>query len=129
MTEYDNTNRGAVWSTTAGTGKLDIEGHEFYADVVNTRRDKPSHKLYLTDPGTREVFGTALFKEEDETKDRFASGSIKIDDKEFWVNVFLNKSESDNSPVLDINVKEKEQRPATQNQDEPFLPTSGNCPI
>jgi len=115
MAEFDNTNRGSAWLTKATKGKLDVQGHNFFMDIVQTGRPEgqPAYNIYLLSDRTKKLYGGVLFKD-NKNENRLASGSIDLTGEglgEFWVSMFLNKSDSDRSPVIDISVQVKEPKP------------------
>lgn len=110
---YDDNNRGAAWKIGAVSGKAQIEGREYYLSIVATGQAKPSHRYFLQEKNGDGVIAGVLFKD-DEGKNRHSSGSATVDGVQYWMSVFVNKSDHPQSPAFDVSFQPKEQRPSQQ---------------
>ena len=126
--QYDNTNRGSGWLVKAVKGKADVNGQEYYLEIIETGATAPkapSHHMYLTNSTTRDVAAGSLWRDTKNEK-RLLQGQIAgVQNQEWWVSVFLNHSQHPNSPLLDVTFKAKEEQQAqpqapAQEDDIPF---------
>ena len=122
--EYDNNNRGACWTETKARGvTAEIANREFYGVMVRTEAKSasaPSLNLYLRckDKPT-EVYCVAIFKN-DKGGDKLAGGDFALrTGEQFWVSLFKNKSEKQNSPAFDLSFQPKDPPPGAQETREP----------
>lgn len=117
MPEYDNTNRGGGWAAKAVRGSVDIGGSKYYWKAIGTGVSgdrKPSHELDIKSAGPDGLkYETVLFRP-DKAEHGLATGQITVAGFDYWVNIYANKSDSENSPLVDIRFKPKEQQPAAQ---------------
>lgn len=118
MTEYDNTNQGALFTEKghySGTGKVDINGHPFYANYIRFvpkegHENKIAGKLYLESAEDRDLYCVILYinvSQKDGSK--YLSGSLDVGNESFWVNLYSNNPVPGcGKPSLRIVMKPKE---------------------
>lgn len=118
---YDNNNRGAGWKTDsslmARTLRVtaEIEHRKFYGLLVRTGKPKPSNELYLYSGDNRtEVYRVAIFKSEKDGP-KLAGGELTLrSGGKFWVSLFKNKSDKDNSPLVDFSFQPQDPQPESE---------------
>lgn len=118
MTEqYDNTNKGAGWPVKAVSGSADVGGSKFYMSIVSTgvrEAKKPSHNIFLTGQGPDRLLYPSVLFPCDNPEHGLASGQIKVAGFDYWVNMYVNKSDHERAPLVDVRFKPKEQQAAPQ---------------
>lgn len=122
MSNYDNTNRGAVWAVTAHTGRANVAGNEFQAALVPTGAKSdaaPLASMVLTSKNGSHVI--AMFKPTREAKFVLSGKCDALGVRAF---VFRNEEKkSDKSPdytfsFLDLTNQQPEDEQAKSM--EPF---------
>lgn len=127
MTDYDNTNRGAVWDKANGKplrafkGDVDVNGRKYYIDMIESGRPAPApaYNAYLTNSASHACTQLAIFRDPPTRADgapnkRLGNGTLELGEGgAWWVSIFRNKSDKDRSPLLDISVQAKDP-PAQQ---------------
>ena len=127
--QYDDSNKGAVWNCAAHSGKANVQGTQYFADLVPTNAkspDAPAATLYLRDRQKFHVI--ALFKPKQAAKYILSGKSDELGVRAF---VYACDNLSPNSPVyrfsfLDLDdqrpAKEQERaaEPAANHDDPPF---------
>lgn len=115
--QYDDSNKGALWSAKGYAGKCDIDGKNFFVMLVatNTKSETaPSHMAIIRDPERRTDTVAAVFKVK--KADSKAVASFKAFDKVFFV-YKADPSENANAPLLRLSVmpdgQKQENKPAT----------------
>ncbi len=107
-----NDNRGAGWPAKAVAGNCMVNGRRFFMQLVGTgarAENAPTSMMYLRSPDDRnELHVVAMFRK-DESK-AIAGGTLDMPEGAYWVNLFKNASEKDNSPLVDVTFQLKEQQ-------------------
>jgi len=118
MAEYDPTNRGSLWSANGFSGNANINGTNYYAELIATNAQSdaaPSHILYLR---TRErVDSVALFRPKKSDAKYAASG--KCEPLGVSVFVYKNKSDNEKAPPLTLSFLDLESQVPPQQQRQP----------
>ena len=108
--QYDNSNRGALWTTKGCAGKANLLNEEWRSYVVATgaRADNaPVAMLFLVHPDYQ-THNTALFREQNERfPNNVMGGKLTIPGQGTWyVNVYKKGADAaDRAPDLTVRFK------------------------
>lgn len=110
---YDNTNKGAVWQTSAYAGNANVRGTEFRSALVSVKgKSERAPIAFLFLHNQNSTHAIALFRPSREAKYRLSG---KCDELQARVFVYVPDNPKQNSPAYTLSFLDfDDQRPASE---------------